>query len=255
VTGFRELLVKELLEAWRTYRLIVVALLFLALGVMAPVVTKYLPDIIRAFGPAGFEVDLPTPGIADVLDQLLKNTVQFGALAAILLSMGSVATERERGTAAFVLAKPVTRTAFLAAKLVALGIQFAIAIGLATAGAWLYTALLFHRPPILPWVELGALVWLSTAVYASITFLGSVIARSSLGAAGIGFLGLIVLSLLSIVPNFTTWLPAGLSAVAKSVALRETSPDLDPVLTITISIAIAAAAILLAWWRFRRAEL
>jgi ABC-2 type transport system permease protein len=255
VTGYREMVVKELLEAWRTYRLIVTALLFTALGVTAPVVTKLLPDIIRTFGPAGFEVDIPTPGIADVLDQLLKNTVQFGALAAILLSMGSVATERERGTAAFVLAKPVTRTAFLWAKVVALAIQFAIAIGLATAAAWIYTLLLFSRPPILPWIELAAVVWLSTMVYASITFLGSVVAKSSLGAAGIGFLGLIVLSLASIAPNLGTWLPAGLQAVAKSVALREDSPDLTPVTTISVAIAIIAGALVLAWLRFRRTEL
>jgi len=255
VTGYREMVVKELLEAWRTRRLIVVALLFLALGIMAPVVTKLLPDIIRAFGPTGFEVDIGTPGIADVIDQLLKNTIQFGALAAILLAMGSVATERERGTAAFVLSKPVTRAAFLWAKLVALAVVFAIAIGLATAAAWVYTFLLFHRPPILPWIELAAVVWLSAMVYASITFLGSVIMRSSLGAAGVGFLGLIVLSLLSIVPNLGPWLPADLSSVAKSFALRESSPDLDPVLTISVSVGVITVCLVLAWVRFRRAEL
>jgi len=255
VTGYREMLVKELLEAWRTRRLIVMALLFLALGIMAPVVTKLLPDIIRAFGPTGFEVDIGTPGIADVVAQLLKNLIQFGALAAILLSMGSVATERERGTAAFVLSKPVTRAAFLWAKVVALALVFAIAIGLATVGAWVYTLLLFNRPPILGWIELGAVAWLSTMVYASITFLGSVVMRSSLGAAGVGFLGLIVLSLLSIVPNLSPWLPAGLQGVATSLALRESSPDLDPVLTISVSIAVVAVSLVLAWLRFRRAEL
>jgi ABC-2 type transport system permease protein len=255
MTGFRMMLAKELREAWRTYRLIVISLLFLALGIMSPVVTKYLPDIIRTFAPGGFEIVIPTPGVSDVLDQLLKNVVQFGALAAILLAMGSVATERERGTAAFVLAKPVTRAAFLAAKLVAIGIQFAIAIGLATAGAWLYTALLFERPPIVPWVELAAIMWLSTAVYAAVTFLGSVAMRSSLGAAGVGFAGLIVLSLLSIVPSFATWLPAGLTAAAKSLAMEQASPGLDPLPTIAASVAIAAVAIGLAWWRFRRMEL
>lgn len=255
MTGYREMVVKELLEAWRTRRLIVIALLFTALGITAPVVTKLLPDIIRAVGPTGFEVEIPTPGIADVLDQLLKNTVQFGALAAILLTMGSVATERERGTAAFVLSKPVTRAAFLWAKVVAIAIEFAIAIGLATAGAWIYTVLLFSRPAILPWVELAAIVWLSTMVYASITFLGSVVAKSSLGAAGIGFLGLIVLSLASIVPNLGAWLPAGLQAVAKSIAMAEPSPDLQPMTTIGVAVAIIAGSLGLAWLRFRRTEL
>jgi ABC-2 type transport system permease protein len=255
MTGYREMVVKELLEAWRTYRLVVVALLFLALGASAPILTKLLPDIIQAFGSTDFQVEVGTPGIADVIGQLLKNVIQFGALAAILVTMGTVATERERGTAAFVLSKPVTRAAFLWAKLVAIAVIFAIAIGLATVGAYVYTILLFHRPSISAWAEMGGVMWLSTMVYVSITFLGSVVARSTLGAAGIGFLGLIVLSLLSVVPNFGPWLPAGLSAVAESLALRESSPDLDPILTIGVSVGIIAVAVLLSWLRFRRAEL
>lgn len=255
MTGYREMLWKELRESWHTWRFLVVVLLFLGLGASAPILTKELPDLIRAFGPTGFEVDIPEPGVADVLDQLLKNVVQFGALAAILVTMGTVATERERGTAAFVLAKPVTRSAFLWAKLVAIGVLFAIAIAVAVAAAWVYTWLLFRRPPISTWAEMAALLWLSTMVYASITFLGSVLARSALGAAGIGFLGLIVLSLLSIVPNLQTWLPAGLTALAKAVALKESSPDLAPVQTIVVSIVIAAIAFVVGWWRFRRAEL
>jgi ABC-2 type transport system permease protein len=255
MTGYREMVTKELFEAWRTYRLIVVALLFLALGVTAPIITRLLPDIIRTFGGSDiFEADIPTPGIADVVDQLLKNLIQFGALAAILLTMGTVATERERGTAAFVLSKPVTRSAFLWAKFVAIAVVFAIAVGLAVFAAYVYTIVLFHRPSALGWIELGAVVWLSAMVYASITFLGSVVAKSALGAAGIGFLGLIVLSLLSIVPNFN-WLPADLTGVASSFALREESPDVDPVLTITFSIGLIVVALALAWLRFRRAEL
>ena len=46
---------------------------------------------------------------ADAVDQLWKNLAQFGAFAAIILAMGAVATERDRGTAAFVLSKTVSR--------------------------------------------------------------------------------------------------------------------------------------------------
>jgi ABC-2 type transport system permease protein len=255
VTGYRELLEKEIIEAWRTYRLGVVAALFLVLGITAPVLTRFLPDIIKAFAPAGFNVDVPSLGISDVLDQLLKNLVQFGALAAILVTMGSVATEKERGTAAFVLAKPVTRTAFLGAKVVSIGMIFAVATALAVAGAWVYTGLLYFSPPILPWIKLGAAIWLSTMVYVSITFLGSVLMRSSLAAAGIGFAGLIALSLASIVPVLATWLPAGLVAVAKSAAMQESSSDVHPIRTVAACALIVAACLFLAWLRFRNEEL
>lgn len=255
MNGYRAMAEKELLEAWRTYRLPVVAGLFLILGIVSPLTTKYLPEIIKAFAPPGFEVTLPPAGIADVLDQYLKNILQFGALAAILVTMGAVAAEKERGTAAFVLEKPVSRIAFLAAKAVALGIVFGIAIALGTVAAWIYTAVLFETPPVGGWIEMAIVLWLSTMVYASITFLGSVLTRSSLAAAGLGFAGLIALSLASMVPTLSTWLPAGLMTVAKSIALQEWSPDLEPARTIGVAIAIAAVAFGAAVLSFRRQEL
>lgn len=253
--GLGPMLRKELLEAWRTYRLPVVAGLFLILGITSPLVTKYLPEIIRAFAPAGFEVTIPPAAISDVLDQYLKNLVQFGALAAILVTMGSVAAEKERGTAAFVLEKPVSRLAFLAAKIVAAGMVFAVAVALGTAGAWAYTALLFEAPPVLPWAGMGFVIWLSTMVYAGLTFLGSVLTRSSLGAAGIGFGVLIALSLASIVPTLSTWLPAGLVGVAKAVALGSFGPEVVPARTIGVAVGLVAAALLAALVSFRRQEL
>jgi ABC-2 type transport system permease protein len=255
MTRFRPLLAKELVEAWRTYRLGIVGGLFLVLGILSPVVTRYLPEIIRAFAPPGFEIGLPTPGLTDAIDQLLKNVGQFGALAAILVTMGSVAGEKERGTAALVLAKPVSRSAFLWAKFVALGVIFAVATSLAVASAWLYTAWLFESPPVLAWIELALVVWLSTMVYVSITFLGSTVARSPLGAAAVGFGGLIGLSLASVVPTLTSWLPAGLFGVAKALALGVAAPEVDPPRTIAVSFGLIAACFGLAWWRFRRAEL
>ena len=255
MTGYRELLEKEMVEAWRTYRLGVVGALFLVLGITAPVLTRFLPDIIKSFAPAGINVDVPDLGISDVLDQLLKNLIQFGALAAILVTMGSVAAEKERGTAAFVLAKPVTRTAFLGAKVVSIGMIFAVATALAVAGAWVYTGLLYFSPPVLPWIKLGVVIWLSTMVYVSITFLGSVLMRSSLGAAGVGFAGLIALSLASVVPILSTWLPAGLVAVAKSVALEESSADVHPIRTVAACALIVGGCLFLAWLRFRNQEL
>ena len=73
--------------------------------------------------------------------------------------MGSVATEKERGTAGLILTKPAGRGAFLVAKLVAIGGTLAVAVGLAAAAAWFYTLVLFEalsvagdrglgRPPV-----------------------------------------------------------------------------------------------------------
>jgi ABC-2 type transport system permease protein len=113
VTGFAILLRKELLEQWRTRRLPVVAVVFLTFGIASPLLARYLPEIVKSLGGAGFEIKIPEPTARDAIDQFLKNLGQAGVLTAILLAMGSVANEKERGTAALVLSKPASRAAFL----------------------------------------------------------------------------------------------------------------------------------------------
>ena len=103
------LLRKELLEQWRTTRLPVVATVFLLVGLSSPLLARFTPEILKAVGGGQFSIMLPTPTAADAYDQLAKNLGQFGALIAVLLAMGSVATEKERGTAALILTKPAGR--------------------------------------------------------------------------------------------------------------------------------------------------
>src|SRR5207344_2457824 len=93
MTGTRILARKELLESWRTLRLPIVGGLFLLVGLTSPLLAKFLPEIIKA--AAGDQlpaIPIPTPVAADAVDQLWKNLAQFGAFAAIVLAMGSVAT-------------------------------------------------------------------------------------------------------------------------------------------------------------------
>jgi ABC-2 type transport system permease protein len=255
MAGYRELLEKEVIEAWRTYRLALVSVLFVVLGIAAPVLTRYLPQLAGLLVPPDAELGLQETGVPDVLDVLLRHVVQFGAVAAVLLTMGSVAGEKERGTAALVLAKPVSRAAFLLAKVVALGMVVGLGTGLGVLAAWLYTGLLFEPLPVLPWVQLALIAWLSTMVVVSITFAGSAAAGTPFGAGAIGLAGLVALSLGATVTPLSPWLPSGLLDVAKAVALEEVSVDLDPPRTIGVSVGVIVVALALAWLRFRREEL
>ena len=63
------------------------------------------------------------------------------------------------------------------------------------------------------------------------------------------------LSLASIVPILSTWLPAGLIAVAKSVAMEESSGDVHPIRTVAACAVIVVGCLFLAWLRFRNEEL
>lgn len=219
MNGFRLLLGKELREAWRTRRLPVVALLFVAVGIVSPLTAKYLADILKLAVGDQLPVPIPPADAAAAITQLQKNLGQLGAVAAIALAMGAVSGELDRGTAALVLAQPVARPAFLLAKLTGVGIVLGVSTLLAVVVAWAYTVILFEPVPLLGWVALAGLSWLALFAWAAITLLASTATGSTTAAAGIGFVALVVISLLAVVPTLDHVLPSGLAGPAALLAL------------------------------------
>ena len=259
MSGLATLLRKELLESWRTMRLPAVLGLFLFTGISSPLLAKFLPEILElAAGELAGQFPVPTPTAADAVAQVVKNLGQFGALAAIVLAMGSLATEIDRGTAAFVLARPVGRAAFLIAKVVSLGVVLALGVALAVASGWIYTAILFEPPAVAGWVAMGILSWLTLAAWAAITFLASAVTASAAAAAGLGFLGLLVLSVAGAIPAIARLTPVGLTGPALSIASGTTSIEalgVDLWSPVVATGGLIAGAIGLALLVFRRREL
>ena len=256
MSGLSVLVRKELLESWRTMRLPIVGGLFLLVGLTSPLLARFLPEIITA--AAGDQlpaIPIPTPVAADAAAQLWKNLAQFGAFAAIVLAMGSVATERDRGTAAFVLSKTVSRGAFLGAKAAALGLVLAICVALAVAVGWFYTAILFEPLPVGGWIAFAVLAWLGLAAWAAITFLASTVTGSTAAAAGIGFGALLVLSLVAAIPNVGRFLPGGLAPPATALAAGASVAAGDVVVPAVSTFVLIAVAVGAAAWSFRRQEL
>ncbi|HXG25830.1 MAG TPA: ABC transporter permease subunit [Candidatus Binatia bacterium] len=253
--GYRELLEKEVVELWRTYRLGLFCVLFIVLGIASAVITRYLPELDRLLARPGEDLGLEPTGIPDVVDFLVRNLVDFGGIAAILLAMGAVAGERSRGTTALVLARPVSRSAYLLAKLVAIAMTVGFATVLGVLGAWLWSMLFFELPPVLPWAQMAVLVWLAVLVPASITFLGSTVFDSPLGAAGLGLGAQVLFVLASATPTPSPLLPTQLAAVARGAALEGFDPGVEPPVTIAVAAGIVAVSLGIAWLRFRRRDL
>ena len=218
MSGFGILVRKELQEAWRSRRLPVIALLFVAVGIVSPLTARYLAEILKAAIGDQLTIPIPVSTAETAIGQLQKNLGQLGALAAIGLAMGSVSGELDRGTAALVLAQPIGRPAFVLAKLAGIGAVLGISIVLAMAAAWTYTAILFQPLPVAGWVALALLSWLSLFAWAALTLLASTATGSTTAAAGVGFVGLVVISLLAVVPALDHVLPTGLAGPAALLA-------------------------------------
>ncbi len=250
------LLAKELREQWRTYRFLVVAVVFVAFsGLMSPLVARLTPALIEGLtSSAGqpISIQLPEPTAADALAQFLKNLTQIGVIALILVSMGSVASERERGTAALVLSKPVSRLSFLMAKFTALTLVFAVSVTLAALACWGYTVVLFgpFEPLWLLQVSLQAALYLWVILAA--TFLGSTAFRSQIAAAGVAFGLYVGLSVLGMVSGIKDFLPG---ALIEGAGARLAGTPADVGWAVVVSLMIVVFCLVASWRLFELTEL
>lgn len=220
------LLRKELLELWRTRKALVVAVVFLLFGFTSPLLARFVTEIIMSVpGAEQFAGLVPEPKAADAVAQYIENITQFGFIMTLLLSMGLLAREKERGTAAMTLSKPVPRWAFVLSKFDALALVYLPALLLAGLGAGFYTNQLFE-----PGLNLGAflagtgLLWLWLLAIAALVLLGSALGRTTLVAAGLGLLFCVILLVGGAFPQAAAVLPSGLVMWAAQLGVPEPLP-------------------------------
>jgi len=244
---------KEMLEQWRTSRLLVLVIVLGVFGMTSPLLAQFMPEILKAVpGAEAFAGLIPKPTLRDAIDQYIKNIGQFSLLLAIILSMGSVVQEKERGSAVLMLVKPLSRAAFLLAKFIALALIFGIALLVAGGLGYLYTLLLFEAPPVGAWLGLNALLWLYSLVYVAITFLASTLARSQAVAAGISFGALLVFSALGALPGLGQFLPQQLVGWGAELFYPDGAAYWP---ALVVSLGLIGGCLAAAWLAFSRQEL
>lgn len=211
---------QELKQQWRTRRALVVVAVFVLFGLASPLIAKFTPELFKSVpGAEQFAELIPEPAAIDAVSQYIKNLTQFGFILAILLGMGAVAGEKERGTAAIILSKPLPRWSFLLSKFMAQALVYLVALLLGTLGAYYYTLVLFEPLALGPFLFGGVLLWLWLLVFTAVTLLGSTIGKSIGGAAGVALLGAVLLLLLGTFPTVGQFFPAALVSWAAQLGL------------------------------------
>jgi ABC-2 type transport system permease protein len=244
---------KEIMEQWRTSRLLVLLVVLGFFGMSSPLMAKFMPQLIGLIpGGEQFTSLIPQPEIQDAISQYIKNIGQFAVLLAIFLSMGTMVQEKERGTAVMMLSKPLGRGPFLLAKFLALAFSFFVSLAVAGVLGYWYTVFLFHAPQAGAWVGLNLLVWFYCLVYVAITLLASTIVRSQAAAAGISFGVLLVLAIFSSLPGLGQYLPGQLVNWGADLF---TNPANQSWVALGVSGGVIVACLLAAWLVFRQQEL
>jgi ABC-2 type transport system permease protein len=222
--AFGAAFVKELRQAWRTRRALIILVVFLLFGMGSPLLARFTPAILGSVeGVEQFADLIPEPTRVDALTQYVKNLTQFGFIIAVVIGMAAVAGEKEKGIASLILTKPLPRWAFVLSKFLAQASLYAIAFLLAALGAAYYTSVLFEPLALGPflWGNVLLLIWL--LVFVAVSLLGSTLAGSVGAAAGIGLAGSVVLLIAGSLPKIGPFMPGALVAWAGQLGL-----DLTP---------------------------
>jgi ABC-2 type transport system permease protein len=188
MTGLAAFLQKELTEIVRTWRIWVIPGMLVFFGITSPIIAALTPALVHSMASAqpGVMIRIPPPTALDAYGQFLKNLDQFILIAIVIAGAGAVSSERSSGTAILALTKPLSRSAFVMAKIVSHLLVLVAATALGTAVCLAVTAMIFSGGNAARLVTTVALWLLYASLFVVVMTLLSASLRSRGAAAGAG---------------------------------------------------------------------
>ncbi|MFS0821373.1 ABC transporter permease [Bacillus sp. 1P02SD] len=247
---------KEWIEMTRNFKILWIPLVFILLGIMQPVTSYYLPEIIKAAGelPEGAVFEMPIPSPQEVIVQTFGQYSQIGILVLVLAFMGIVAAEKNSGVSEIILVKPVSFANYITAKWASIVLMTVGSFLVGILASWYYTGVLIGD---IGFGELmkGSLVYGTWLVFlVTVTLLLSSLFKSNLIVAFVSLLVAIGLSAItSLLSKWMTWSPARLSTHASKLLLTG-SPDKHFALSLTISILLILILLISSIYLFAKKE-
>ena len=240
MTAFISFTKKEFTESLRTYRLIILAAVFLLLGIMSPLFAKLLPALLGGMDMGGGMIlTMPEPTAMDAWAQFFKNVGQMGMLALIITFCGITANELSRGTLINLLTKGMKRrtvifSKFLTASVIWLGC-YLLCLGVCYAytayfwpGAHLENVFLAFFAP-----------WLFGEFLSALQLFGGVLFGNFYGSLLTSFGVVIAMSVLNIIPAVQKYNPLGLAGGTLDLLSAQKGPgDFMPAMIICAGLAV-----------------
>jgi ABC-2 type transport system permease protein len=241
----------EWLRLTRTPRAIALAAVFLFIGLIEPVVTRFLRDIVGRLSH-GARVPLPLPSPADGLNSYVSEITLIGLIIVVAIAAGALTFDTRPGISTFLRTRVTSMTRLVIPRFAVTGAAAAVAYLLGTLGAWYETTVLLGSLPVggvLAGIGCGA-IYMVFAV--AVTALAASLARSVIGTIGIALAILILLPIAGSIHAIDNWLPSTLVNAPVDLVGSEHLAHFIPALAVTV--AATAAAVCFTAYRLARRE-
>ena len=245
---------KELLEYNRTYKLLILLLVFLILGIMNPLTAKLTPDLLAKFMPEGVSITLPEPSSLDSWAQFYKNVTQMGLIVTILVFSGVLSSELSKGTLIILLTKGLPRRVVILAKYMSMLVLWSASILTSFLVTWAYTVYIFPDGKSANLLFSMFCLWLYGALLLAVLLLAATLVKSSYGSLLITGVVVVLLTILNIAPAIQQYNPLSLAAKNMDLVMQTIEPSsLFPAIGVTVlaTVVLLFAAVVI----FRKKQL
>jgi len=240
--SFTALLHKEALECVRTFKLFIMAAIFLFFGMLGPIITRILPDLLASLsvGTDVIPITLPDPSAIMAWEQFFSNIGQMGSLALLIMFCGIMAGELSKGTLIIILTKGLKRYKVILAKfLVAVALwtaMYLLGLGVSYACTAFFWPMDGMHHVFLSFFSL----WLFGVFLISMTVLGGVLLKKVIGTLLVVFGIMTVMSIVNIFPQTFRYNPINLGGAnfALLAGLMDSS-DFIPSMVVCFALIVA----------------
>ncbi len=241
MSNFITLIKKNLLEAFRTKKILIFIGVFLAIGIISPVTAKVLPRIFEALldslenmGVQGISIFDGT--VADSYAQFISNNAELGVLFISLMYVGTIIKEKEKGTYAMLKTSKVKDSEIVLAHYVSQVIVFTISYLLSVASFVVLNIVLFRQIMGVRGLVVLAYIYLISLVALAFTLFVSCVVKSRGQGYLIVVLGYFIIYFLEIIPKINIINPFHLFTLSSSLVSNKNYILKDNLLTAGITL-------------------
>jgi ABC-2 type transport system permease protein len=223
----------EIRRMTRTHTLVGMTLFFAFFGVSSPLLTYFLPELLRlAEGVEGVEpemLDLMPEVTSEVaLGSYVQNVQGLGVLFVLLVAAAALAVDGSPGRSTFYRVRVAGPGALVLPRFAVPAAAAAAAYTLGALAAWSTTLALVGAPPLGATLTGTGLSALFLVFAVAVAALAASAARGVLAAVGLSVAFLVLLVLLGQIPVVGRWVPTALFAAQSAVPAGAPAADFLP---------------------------
>lgn len=237
MSSFYTFLQKEFVEMIRTKKLFILIGIFALLGMVSPLLTRYMSEILTiSMGPTAPIMTLK-PVWSDSWIRFYGNLTQMGGIVIILFFMSCVSGEKQNRTIELTLSKNLSPTSFILAKCLAAILSMLVVFILSVLLCYVYTYYLFGYAGELRDITVSAILFfLFIIILICFTVFASTLASSTAISAILSFVAYVLLLLSAYLPKIGYFMPGKLISISTGVFKDEIVTNMIPIVVCTIII-------------------